>query len=138
MPFLRLVSDEASTPPLIWLDPLPQHFDTPTGSGLFHERVVGAKACAAISNLSAAAWRGTLFEAWASEAIVRLNNRTSHRRPFAYLRHAFETFAARHDLHAMGANDCTHFCYSPMLYAPVWRMLLGHLRPPGHVGVPEY
>ena len=106
---------------------------TPTGSGLFHERVVGAKACAAISNLSAAAWRGTLFEVWASEAIVRLNNGTSHRRPFAYLWHAFETFAARHDLHAMGGIDCTHFCHSPMLYAPVWRMLLGHFRPPGHV-----
>jgi len=32
---------------------------------------------------------------------------------------AFRALLPRHDLHA--APDCTHFCYSPWLWAPIWR-----------------
>lgn len=31
--------------------------------------------------------------------------------------------AARHDLHSRYAKDCTHFCNSPLLWAPTWNYI---------------
>ena len=31
---------------------------------------------------------------------------------------AFRALLPRHDLHV--APDCTHFCYTPLVWAPVW------------------
>ena len=41
---------------------------------------------------------------------------------------AFRALLPRHDLHA--APDCTHFCYSPWLWAPIWRAAADALAAP--------
>ena len=59
-----------------------------------------------------AGWRNRQFERWSRPWRGRSN------RTFGVVA-AFAALAPRHDLHV--APDCTHFCFTPHLWAPVWR-----------------
>jgi hypothetical protein len=39
----------------------------------------------------------------------------------------FNITAARYDLHTQFAEDCTHFCKSPLLWLPMWDNIYNQL-----------
>ena len=42
----------------------------------------------------------------------------------------FDVYATRHDLHGVQGSgwDCTHYCYTPWLYDPIWQLIARQLR----------
>ena len=110
---------------LLWLDSPPQHFATKTGSGSFGDAVSESGTCAPITDTRLAGWRNAAFAAWSKPW------RGSLGAAWAAVP-TFDIFFDRHDLHVTYYSgrteqnrkgmkwDCTHFCFSPLLYVPVW------------------
>eukprot|EP00900_Chrysochromulina_parva_P006781 jgi/Chrpa1/16103/Chrysochromulina_OHIO_Genome00007369-RA len=97
---LARLPDMAGLARLLWLETLPQHFPGEDGSGTFR---------------------------WSAMAA---SPRLQPAPPWVRLR-LFHLFLDRHDMHGSSTDpktrripgvgvDCTHFCFSPWLYAPVW------------------
>jgi hypothetical protein len=92
-----------------WIESYPQHFNTT--NGYFSSSV--APICTAIENTSRALdWRNTIVEDHIKEH--KLTN--IH---YVYSRDIFLPLVNEH--HNKG--DCTHYCYSPMLYQPIYEQL---------------
>ena len=116
----------AVRPKVVWLGAFPQHFNSSTGSGAYHKaslsdmsRMKGNRCVPA--NESRAAWRNDLFNKWVAP------HRTA---PGWTEASPFGIFFERHDLHSSfhmkhvgDFADCTHYCYTPFLYQPVWTLL---------------
>ena len=104
---------------LLWRESTPQHFVTACGSGLWEDRIEhgdATHACAAVTNRTRANWRNEQFARWLGEWPADVRRRV-------LVVHAFDFLLERHDLHAPldGAiADCTHFLYSPFVWAHVW------------------
>lgn len=103
---------------------MPQHFATRTGTGLFADainRKGNQHNCPPIVNTTAAAWRNAFFEHWSLPWRDKtLNGRRSNAAPIPTWLHVpqFDALVMRSDMHP--ALECTHWCYSPFLYAPMW------------------
>ena len=100
---------------VLWLGVPAQHFYTRSGSGSYHEREPH-QPCAAV-NATAAEWRDQLFAKWLEpRRPVRRWNEAS----------TFGIYVDRPDLHGKMKNgewDCTHYCFSPFLYQPMWSLI---------------
>lgn len=118
---------------ILWRETTPQHFGGSSGTGLFAERKgsagtgtrgkkEGAISCAAVNvsdaeHVHKAGWRNHLFEKW-SRPWRGAKARRHPKDPTVRIVPAFDALLPRHDLHV--APDCTHFCFSPFLWQPVW------------------
>lgn len=116
----------AARPKVVWLGAFPQHFNSSSGSGAYAKaslsdmkRMNGNRCVPA--NESRATWRNDLFKQWVSPR--RAASGWAEVSPFGI-------FFERHDLHSsfhlksVGTMaDCTHYCYTPFIYQPVWTLL---------------
>ena len=114
---------------LLWLETMPQHFRTRTGSGLFSDalhRQGPHPSCPQIANESAAAWRNAFFARWSQPWRERAllagastaedgRSRLLFKAPLWMDVPLFDALLPRGDMHP--ALECTHWCYSPFLYA---------------------
>jgi hypothetical protein len=112
----------------------PQHFDTPARDGSYDLRMhlsgdsPGRRECISVDPLKAA-WRNDAFAAWLHDS--QHDGRLPRER-WGFAR-TFEVFLNRKELHpkyrAKGAfalghfYDCTHYCFTPFLYEPVWALI---------------
>ena len=128
LPILQIMSDNSQqSGRLLYLESLPQHFASSDGSGLYDRGYLKRfkpTSCLPIRNASAALWRNTFFHDWIrrrqAEDVdsVTASTYASALHPLWLEVPLFDAFVPRHDMHT--AQDCTHYCYSPFLYAPLW------------------
>jgi hypothetical protein len=100
---------------VIWRDTTPQHFPSP--SGYFVEHVEGEDSlpynCLPIANQSSAVdWRNK----------IPLNELSTGAYDPVELLEIHDTLEPFWDMHHH-SGDCTHFCYSPVLWQPMWHRL---------------
>ena len=115
---------EGSRPLLLVRDNFPQHFDTPSGDGSFERRKEWGDLRSHDRCKPIVWWRPASIGPWS------LNHRAypivSDAAPAVqWLGGGFESLAPRHETHLKGAaspmghlDDCTHHCYSPLLWEP--------------------
>ena len=139
--FLKLANAHAqralnvsSRTSLLWLDVPPQHFEGFGGTGTYN-LAAAFRRCVAV-NASLASWRNALIHGWAApwRAPGALTPNASHD-GWVHVP-TFDVFVHRHDLHGSfkpeelhqaGKRtqfDCTHYCFSPFLYEPVWALVV--------------
>ena len=104
---------------VVWLGIPPQHFATTSGSGTYSELTHPYTPCEPIRNATLAAWRNELFAEWIAP-----------QRPVegAWWWRELSIYGLlvdRSDLHTYDNKgwDCTHFCYTPWLYLPIWALV---------------
>lgn len=110
---------------LLWLETMPQHFKTPTGSGLFSDvanRRDPHMRCKPVTDVNASSWRNHLYTRWSRsrrEPAQELRAISGTTTVPAWLDVAqFDALLPRYDMHPF--SECTHWCYSPFLYMPMW------------------
>ena len=119
-PFLEL---HASYPKglravVLWRETTPQHFKTKTGTGLFSEQSHSSqeRPCSPIGPSPAqrqrASWWNGYFKNWSKHWSLGAN------RSLQAILPVFSALADRHDLHV--APDCTHYCFTPFTWLPMW------------------
>jgi hypothetical protein len=92
-----------------WIETYPQHFQT--SNGYFSPSV--ADNCAPIRNPSRALdWRNTIIE----DCLKKYRLTNIH---YVYSRDIFLPLVKEHH----NTGDCTHYCYWPMLYQPIYEQL---------------
>jgi len=128
---------------LFWRETTPQHFPGSSGTGLFAERShqkAARATCAPISGLDALTagvpsekqrqavdksnWRNRHFASWRRSLARSASNGSAPGDLSKLIDGVLPVHALlmpRHD--AKLAPDCTHFCFSPFLWTPMWRTL---------------
>ena len=136
-----------SVPRVLWIDTLPQHFNTSSGDGLHAHRIEGhldashPRPTCVPTDHKAASWRNAAFDAWIARvrpSAPRTPDNYTERHAAVGRRGTWNTrrwvevptadiFMDRWDLHSWFTEhsrgpkaDCTHYCYTPFLYEPVW------------------
>lgn len=93
-----------------WIETYPQHYNTT--NGYFSPSVAPICTAATANNSSALDWRNTIVK----DYIQKRNMKNIH---YVYSRDIFLPLAKEHH----NQDDCTHYCYWPMLYQPIYDQL---------------
>lgn len=88
----------------LWRSTLPQHFSTMEGTGLFEDRIPNTVSCSKLEKEWSHPSDKILADVRSTSGIP-LIDMTS-------------IFKGAFNFHSVRAGDCTHFCYSPKLFAP--------------------
>ena len=116
-----------SPPLLLWLETLPQHFDTPERDGSYdsHQKCKACVArasldfqgCSAILSTHESVAYGPLAMNRYVRAVMATEANVSK---YVRILRAFRPFRPRHDAHWGELKyDCTHYCYAPLLWDSV-------------------
>ena len=94
---------------ILWKETEAQHFRTAAGNGLWAEAARGGE-CGPITNFSGSNWR--------NEYVARALRSVCLPDPIPVVP-VHEASVPLWRLHS-GAGDCTHYCYAPWIYHPLW------------------
>ena len=122
-----LVSRKDVVNKILWLSPFPQHFSIPEANGYYHslisDAVIIRDKCVEIQSNITNDWRYNVIQ----EQIANNSEYNSLYKDKILFYDNTHYFRYLHDMHVSNL-DCTHYCYTPLLLQPIYRVLLEMLK----------